>query len=262
MTKNKPTITVITANYNTGKYVDTYLDGLKNQTLKPTNVVIVDDNSIDNSVAQIQKYTNTQWQPRMCGPKDQARWQTQYHGMLIDLIVLQTNRGPAAARNRVLDDYQDMTDVFAVNDMDDYYHPTKIQKSLGVLQRFSHVGLVYSDYTRIYDDDRPDKREWMPIFNYDILTKENIVSNNSVFDAKVLKLVGLYDESLRVAQDYDLWIRIAEVSAVYHIPESLYTYRVTATNASSSVSHDIRIACMQRIYQKIQQRKQGRSHEA
>ena len=51
-------ISIVIANYNSGKYIDQCINSLKSQTYKDIEIIFFDDNSTDNSLEIIQKYSN------------------------------------------------------------------------------------------------------------------------------------------------------------------------------------------------------------
>ena len=53
---NEPKISVLIPIYNGGKYLNYSLKSIQNQTLKELEIIIIDDNSKDNSLEIIQKY--------------------------------------------------------------------------------------------------------------------------------------------------------------------------------------------------------------
>jgi hypothetical protein len=145
-------------------------------------------------------------------------------------------------------------DAVCVVDSDDALYPTKIEKSINVIKKYPHVGLVYSDYDILTQRTGEIVREFKEPFDYRRILQECIVSNNSVMTIKVFDKVGLYDESLRGPEDYDLWMRISDVYAVYHIAEALYKYRVSGSNLTVSTPKHKFAEHVQRVYQKAQER--------
>jgi hypothetical protein len=53
-----------------------------------------------------------------------------------------------------------------------------------------------------------------------------------MFRSQLLDTVGLYDENLEPAEDYDLWLRMAEVTHLARLPLSLCKYRYYPTSVS------------------------------
>jgi glycosyltransferase involved in cell wall biosynthesis len=55
---NKPTVTVVIPVYNDERYIGECLDALCNQTSKPYEIIVVDNNCIDKSIDIVKKYKN------------------------------------------------------------------------------------------------------------------------------------------------------------------------------------------------------------
>ena len=53
---NNPTATVLIANYNNSKYIDECLASVINQNYKKIEIIVVDDNSSDNSLEILNNY--------------------------------------------------------------------------------------------------------------------------------------------------------------------------------------------------------------
>lgn len=246
---------VLMPNYNYGKYISDSLAGIANQTVKPTEIVIVDDGSSDDSVEQICKLIDA--------VPDVYNCTGDYTGILGDIpcrfIANKENKGPSHARNTglkyILNNHR--YKVVALCDSDDVYHPTKIEESIKVFEHIPHCGLVYSDYSTLNTMTGEEAIEYKEPFDYHKLLYNNIVSTNSVVLCDAIKAVGMYDESLRVAEDYDLWLRIAEKYLLYHIAEPLFTYKVTGEGATFSVDKTVWNQCLYRIRQKIVERSRG-----
>ena len=49
-----------------------------------------------------------------------------------------------------------------------------------------------------------------------------------------LDVIGLYDENWRFAQDYELWLRIAQKYEVANVPEIFLNYRETSGSITGS----------------------------
>lgn len=250
----------ITANYKNGKYIKECLRGLIHQTKKPDVICIVDDGSPQDDVELV-------WQSlgevgckinRIKSKKDDVDTYGWYFGTIntikVALYLAKDNKGPARARNIAASYLMDRVDVMFVADADDAYYPDKIQKSINIMQKYEHVGLVYSDYDIYTENTQTLKREYKEPFNMQRLTQECIVSNNSAILSKAYKLVGPYDETLYGPEDYDMWLRIADHYALYHIPEALYKYRITGNNITISTPKQQFAQHVQRVYEKARER--------
>jgi len=55
-----------------------------------------------------------------------------------------------------------------------------------------------------------------------------------MFRADAYQRVGGYRAAFRYAQDWDLWLRLAEVGSITYVPEYLYAFRVSEQSISSA----------------------------
>jgi glycosyltransferase involved in cell wall biosynthesis len=253
-------IGIVTANYNGGKYFEGYLEGLLSQTVIPNYVVIVDDGSKDDSYKEMIEKLET-----ICknyyekeDPDGNKIFKGNYKETVFIVFGQKENKGPAAARNVALNFLVDKTDIIFIYDSDDIYKPTKIEKSLEVFKAYPEVALVYSDYDVLVSKSGKRTREYKEPFSFKRLFNECIVSNNSAIATRILNTIGGYDESLFGPEDYDLWLRIAEVGAVYHIPESLYTYRITGNNITVTTPSEKFAQHVRRVHEKAIERRNGK----
>ena len=134
---NKPTISVLIPNYNQGRFFAAALGSILKQTLSPTEIVVVDDKSTDDSV----KIIDTELKSKQAVLVEKE--------ISVKFIKRETNGGLATCRNTGL---QEITSEFvALLDCDDFYYPDKIKKSIEVLERFlteANVGLQIRNRAR------------------------------------------------------------------------------------------------------------------
>jgi glycosyltransferase involved in cell wall biosynthesis len=256
MSVNKVRVGTLTANYNNGKFFGECLDGILSQTYKPEIAVVVDDGSTDDSVSQMIVAIKTH-ELQTLGFLTAVNMY-MIKGVKVVILPQKANGGPAKARNIGFEFLkQHGMQAICVADSDDVLYPTKIEKSIAVMMKYPQVGLVYSDYDTYDMRTGETKREFKEPFSYARLFNECIVSNNSVFAANIIDMVGKYDESLFGPEDYDLWLRIAESSAVYHIPEALYKYRLSGNNITLTTPSSKFAQHVQRVHQKAMERQRG-----
>jgi len=250
---NGKKIAVITASYNNGRYFDSYIKGLMTQYVKPDDVFFVDDKSTDDSrelvAARLKAFGD---EAIVNGHKVVAL----PNGIKFHTLCHEANGGPAKARNTALQAAirTDKYYAYCVYDSDDVYYPAKIRNSVDILSKYRHVALVYSDYDTYNELLDTTTREYKEIYSFDRLFQECIVSNNSVILASAINKVGLYDESLFGPEDYDMWMRISDIGAIYHIPEALYMYRISGTNLTITTPSNRFAQHVARVHQKAAER--------
>jgi glycosyltransferase involved in cell wall biosynthesis len=160
------------------------------QTVKPKEVVVVDDGSTDG----------TRESAEACAPDLQ--------GIRLKVLRTEDNRGAGAARNRAIT--ESSQPVLAFLDADDEWLPAKLERSLAVFDESGTV-LVAHDYLTC-DGDRQRQHHCEQRFlegadPFVLLYRKGYIASCSVVARRdAVIAAGGFDESLRNAQDFDLWL--------------------------------------------------------
>lgn len=240
-------ISAIVPLHNHAEWVKEAISSLQNQTVKIDRIVVVDDGSDDGSFDSVLSL--------MSRPNHQTFSHNDevYKSANDDQIILlriPTPKGPAAARNLGMNVVWE-SDFFCFLDSDDVYSPTKVEESLEVFDHLPFCGVVYSDFTTF----RPDGirlRQWKEPYSRPRLLQECIINCDSVVRKDAIEKAGLFDESLRVCEDYDLWLRLTRHYIAYHLPRSLVDIRVGEHSSTSTVKHEVWQQCYRRVMEKAQ----------
>ncbi len=204
-------IAVVIPTWNREELVIPALESVFAQTRPADEVVVVDDGSTDGTVGVLRRY-----EPRI-------------------RVVVQSNRGAAAARNRGLAEVT--SEWVAFLDSDDLWEPTKLERQAEVADREA-VDLVFCDSRPIDRDGRPLAGHRKPVVGGDVtvpLFASVFVHTPSVLaKTALLRRLGGFDESLRVCEDYDLWLRASLETRFGLAPEPLFVRRVHA----QSLAHE------------------------
>ncbi len=215
-------------------------------------IIIVDDGSTDNSLEVLSN---------LCTEivSDECRT-CEINGVTIIVYgdfakIGYPAKGPSEARNRAIKSCWDKTYLFAILDADDYWMPGKFSCSVAkFLENPERIGAVYTDNFSLNTHNNNTLREYRESFDLQRLLTHNMVHSGCVISKAALHQVGVYDIEMRVAEDYDLWIRIAERFLIYHIPEPLVTIRVGSHNTGNSIDNAIWQQNWARIGKKIKER--------
>ena len=124
--KPGPLVTVVVPAFNAGPYVGETLRSVLGQTHQNLDVIMVDDGSSDDTIAQARAFSD----PRL-------------------RVLEQPNRGACAARNRAL--VEARGDYLQYLDADDLLSPSKIERQLALLQA-SPDGCVSVSGTVYFED--------------------------------------------------------------------------------------------------------------
>lgn len=200
-----PRVSVVIPAYNHAGFLDAVAASVLAQTFDDFELIIVDDGSQDET-------------RDVCAHLCQHDARVRY--------IFQDNKGLSGARNTGIRSAR--SDFIALLDADDLWEPTKLSKQLAVIERDATVGVVYSDCTFI-DEAR---RTWPAVKHmelglttiYEELLYENVVHGSAsavLIRKECFDRVGLFDESLRSMEDWDMWLRIAAYYRFAKIPEAL-----------------------------------------
>lgn len=239
ITDNRETkVSVIIPSYNSGKYLEEAIISAVNQTYKNTEIIIVNDGSTDSTEEIVKS-----WQR-----KDRR----------IRYVKHEKNRGLAAARNTGIKNSQGSYIAFL--DADDVWLPQKLEVQMRKIEE-TGADLVFSNWY-IWE---PERKLKIKAFNLspvqsnkkDLLfffIKKNLSNpSTALLKKSSLEKVGLFDESLRSSEDYDLWIRfLLEGMEITFIQEPLIYYREHQWQMSKNI-YKMRLSRLT-VYKKVVKR--------
>lgn len=145
-------------------------------------------------------------------------------------ILLREHLGtPGAVRNRGAEAAR--APLLAFLDSDDRWLPEKLARQLPLhidgACRISHTRELWLREGRRVSQKGQKQRRRGDIFE-DALKKCIIGPSTTVIDTELFRAHGGFDEELEVAEDYELWLRIAAFEKVCYLEESLTEKRAGA----------------------------------
>ena len=194
-------VSVIIPTYNRAHLLPRCLDSVLSQDLQPLEIIVVDDGSTDATAQLVSR---------------------DYPGIK---LVSRENKGVSAARNAGIDAAQG--DWLAFLDSDDAWFPGKLGRQAQTVETSPSCGIVHTDEIWIRNGVRVNPRRKHrkyggSIFKYClplcVISPSSVMIHRRVFDR-----VGLFDETLPVCEDYDLWLRACALMPVAFVPEPLIT---------------------------------------
>ncbi len=247
--KNSPLVTVIIPCHNHGKTVMRAIKSIAEQTYANKRVFVSDEGSEDDTLDVL---TSPAFYDDDVLTADGGHLIGHIDGMPVHIFKVDKGDGPSPARNRLIKAAWEDTDYFAILDADDYYMPTKLEKTVEVMSYDPDIiGLVYNDAIIHNDKTGSEVYEYREPYNRSRIERECITSNTPLLNKAALQKIGLYDEEMRTAEDWDLALRITQDFVAIHVPEALHVYSVTGQNASDIVDKEIWNQNWMRIRQKI-----------
>jgi GT2 family glycosyltransferase len=149
----------------------------------------------------------------------------------IHVKVRAANGGISAATNDALALASGRYVVFL--DHDDELHDTALERIAQVIEEHPEADVIYSDEDKIDDSGRRFMPTFKPDWSPDLLLSNAYMCHVLVLRRELVSQLGGCRAEYDGAQDYDLMLRITEItSAIVHIPEVLYHWRTSAGSAS------------------------------
>lgn len=211
-----PAVTVVIPVYNAAHYIGQALDSIKAQTVNDHEVIVVNDGSDDS---------------------EELERLLQAHPLPI-IYLKQENKGVSAARNAGIRIGRGK--FYAQLDADDQWLPEYLEVQLGILNDNPDVALVYPNATIIGDASELELDFMKVSPSEGEVNFENLVQGRCTVMTSVtarmnaIREAGMYDESLRSCEDFDLWLRIVKNGSqiIYH-RRPLVLYRRHKASLSS-----------------------------
>lgn len=207
----KPLISVVLPVWNGARWLTEAIDSIRRQTHDNFELVVVDDGSTDGSADIFEASARSDSRIRT--------FRQERNGLVVAL-----NRGLSEAQGQLI----------ARLDADDRAHPQRLQKQTEYLDQYHDVGLVGS-WAELIDEQGSIKgfRKYRtrPESLKPLLPRTNPLLHSSIMVRRsVLQKVGLYRPAFEGAEDYDLWLRVSEITKIANLPEYLVQYRLHTTN--------------------------------
>lgn len=216
-----PQVSVIIPAFNAADYLDDCLASVSRQRSSiAMEVIVVNDGSTDGTLEKLQGASGL-------------------------TCLNQHNQGPSAARNVGI--WQARGEYIAFLDADDLWPENKLQQQIALLRQHPDAAMCFGDCRQFTNDQlRPHtlfeesgygERAWgeepyVPNAYGQLLRNNFITTGSVVVRRQVLEALGGFDESLRLVEDLELWLRIARQHPIVWCKEICLLRRRHADNTS------------------------------
>jgi glycosyltransferase involved in cell wall biosynthesis len=184
------------------------IDSALAQTYPPLEIIVVDNGPLRKAEAV----------------------EAEFGGRII--LIGSSDPGPSASRNAGIE--RARGDYIAFLDDDDLWHPEKLSVQMEFLEEHPDIAMASCRVVSYGDEIRVRKTPWIAGDLYAMLFMESFVATPTVVIRRdVFKTVGLFDVRYLRAEDYDLWLRIADAFPTSHLKAPLAWVRKSPTRLSA-----------------------------
>lgn len=197
--------------YNRDRYLSAAIESVLAQTHPDFELLIWDDGSSDRSIEIARHYAHNDSRVR---------------------VVTAPHQGFTTALRSAI--AQTSGTYLGWVDSDDLLAPTALVATTPILDTHSAVGMVYTNYLVIDENNQvkgPGERCRIPY------SKERLLVDFMTFHFRLMRR-SVYDQvggiatTFPRAQDYDLCLKLSEATEIHHLPQPLYYYRSHAESVS------------------------------
>jgi glycosyltransferase involved in cell wall biosynthesis len=216
-----PEVSVVIPTYNRAAWLPETIASAR-RAGGDCEIIVVDDASTDET-------------PEICRAMDGIRY-----------IRFEDNSGSSHARNVAI--RESSGDLIAFLDDDDLRLPGSLDSQVALLKASPDIGLVYGraflgeprfslPVGMVVPEDCPAGDLFWPLLEANFIVTSTVVARK-----RCLLDVGMFDPSLHMIEDYDLWVRLAERYPLASVPEPVAIYRMrdaaSGQKTSDRAAHD------------------------
>jgi glycosyltransferase involved in cell wall biosynthesis len=210
----KPVISVLLPVFNGQQHITAAIDSILSQSFTDLELIIVDDCSTDNTISIIENYTDKR----------------------IRLFRNDQNSGPGISLNNGIEKVEGS--FIAIMHADDISTADRLEKQYKFFQTHPDIDIVGTQFKQMNEEGvvkmersnlplDPNVLKYSTLFN-NCLCHPSVMIRKTVFDS------GIRYESLRVNEDYALWITcLTKGIRIANLDFACLHYRIHESQASS-----------------------------
>ena len=179
-------VSVVVPTFNRVDFVLKAIKSVSNQTFQPLEIILVDNNSEDNTPEMVAKHFKSV------------------------KIIFQKKQGVSASRNCGIREASGNWIAFL--DSDDQWHKRKLEEQVKSILKdkfsasLSHTNELWYRNNHFFNQRKIHRKRGGFIFEHCLplccISPSSVLIKKKVFDD-----IGFFDESLTVCEDYDFWLR-------------------------------------------------------
>ena len=219
----KPKVSILIPTYNYAHFIGEAIESALNQTYRDFELIIIDDQSKDNTDEVVENYLSD---PR------------------VKYIKNNKNLGLAANFNEALKYANGEYIKYLL--ADDVFHPALLEKMVPVMDKYPNVTLVTSKRDMFGSKSKSSDlpllylQDGKTVIYASLKEKAGnwIGEPTTVMFRKSALHIGNFNTSYTCLVDWEMWLRLLTVGDCYIIPETLSYFRVHDKQASKLIMND------------------------
>ena len=227
MESTSPLISVIIPAFNAELYIQEALESVCSQTYLNLEIIIINDGSSDRTREIIEQFQDTRI-----------------------LLISRENRGLIATLNEAIEISRG--DYIARMDADDICLGTRLDRQVQYLRKHHNIGLLFTGIEYVDENGRElrkkvsaKSRKLEPV---ELLFGCPVCHPTAMFDMTKLKKSDIqYDKAYCLAEDFELWTRLVNITEIGIINEVLFKYRIHPNSITSKNNEKQRIVASKAI---------------
>ncbi len=227
---NEILISIIIPTYNRSMLLSKTIGSILNQSYRKFEILVIDDGSTDNTSEVIRNINDSR------------------------LLYFKINRTKDIAMVRNFGLSMANSDVISFCDDDDLWDHKKLEKQV---MHISDYNIICTGVTLIDSEDRKIENNsykcsgQLQVFEIEDLLVGNFIITSSVLFRRLKNETFKEYNSINSAEDYQLWLEIAESNKILKIDEPLVLFRVHA-NTSSFKSNNIYSGLLKNVLRRLE----------
>lgn len=210
-------IAIVITSYNREKFLRRAIESVLAQSHRDFKLLIWDDSSSDFSLEIAKSYLPSDSRVEVCAG---------IHSGASESLKKAIENAIALYNPKYI----------AWVDSDDYLHPQALELMLPVMEACPNLGVIYSDYMAV--DERGNElgisRSATIPYSKDRLLVDLMCHHFQIIRRTAYKTVGGIDTSFTYNHDYDLMLKLSEITHFSHFPQVLYYRRMHENSITGS----------------------------
>jgi glycosyltransferase involved in cell wall biosynthesis len=218
-------VSILLLNFQQGKYINKALESISMQTVKPKQIILIDDGSSYEEIFEIKSLSS------------------KYSDLPLEVICDQKNLGHTARMNQALS--LSTEEFFLLLSADDWLEPDAIEL---LAREISDSDDVVWGNLRVVNENGSNRGYVRPRENWQGKTARRYLNGGNVFDdllrvnsfvtggmsllrVSTIRNAGGWDPKV-TTEDFDLWLRIGSTATFRYVDEVIGNYRQVPNSKS------------------------------